>query len=399
MHWSTIKGGVVAALLLSVVTTSGAQAFDKARPFDRVSRTSVSSSWVYTAIRRLEREGFATGTPSENLLTGRELTRYEFATAVERIYRSLQPRVLEATEVGGLQECLYSFRRLLNEFSDDVAALGHDVAEMKIQVEALEQRLQRLERSEAAALPRLSDSDLDTKLRRRSFGLAPNTAFQPLRDPFGLTSLPDYLKLSPTLGGRPDVAARLGSARFGFKVDATDALPAGVQLPFEDPADRLGFEAQLSLPLGSYWLSAFYERETALADRYGLGNPYFQLGAAEGLGGAVSGSFSDRLAFRLETAQFQSLDDLQRLIYLKGGLRYALGSRYSLDLGYERSRQFGLPGSVRDSIAYTMGVGRSFGRNASLNLLYRIYGVAGDTNGAGDPDRDSSAVTQLTVKF
>jgi hypothetical protein len=324
------------------------------------------------------------------------LTRYEFASAVERIYRSIQPRVLDATEVGALREPLYSFRRLLNEFAADIGALGHDVAEMKVQVEALEQRLSRLERSGPAALPRFSENDLGASLRSRGLGLEPGLPHQGLHDPFGLTSLPDYLKTSSTLGLRPSLAARVGSAQLGLKVDDSN----GDRLPLENPADRLGFEAQLSLPLGSYWLSAFYERETALADRYGLGNPYFQFGGATGLGGAVSGNLSDRLNFRLETASFQSMDDLQRLIYLKGGLRYAIGSRYSLDLGYERSRQFGLPGSMRDGIAYTMGVGRSFGRNTSLNLLYRIYGTEADGSGStGNRERDSSAVTQLTVKF
>lgn len=396
MHWSTIKSGTIAALLLTLVTASGARAFEAGRPFDRVSKASASSSWAYGAIRRLERAGFSTGSPAGTFDGERELTRYEFASAVERIYRSIQPRVLDATEVGALREPIYSFRRLLNEFAPDIGALGHDVAEMKVQLEALEQRLSRLERSGAAALPRLAANELGSSLRGRGFGPAPSFASQGLHDPFGLTSLPDYLKPSPALGLRPGVAAQVGSARLGLKVDDS----SGARLPLENPADRLGFEAQLSLPLGSYWLSAFYERETALADRYGLGNPYFQFGGATGLGGAVSGNLSNRLNFRLETASFQSMDDLQRLIYLKGGLRYAIGSRYSLDLGYERSRQFGLPGSMRDGIAYTMGVGRSFGRNTSLNLLYRIYGTEADGSGStGNRERDSSAVTQLTVKF
>ncbi|MGV3722070.1 MAG: S-layer homology domain-containing protein [Actinomycetota bacterium] len=396
MHRSMINCGAIAALLLTLVTATGARAFEPGRPFDRVSKASASSSWAYSAIRRLERAGFSTGSPSGTFDGARELTRYEFASAVERIYRSIQPRVLDAMEAGALREPLYSFRRLLNEFAPDIGALGHDVAEMKVQVEALEQRLTRLERSGPAALPRLSGQDLGASLRSRGLGMAPGLTAAGLHDPFGLTSLPDFLKSTPIPDLRPGIAAQVGNARIGFKVDNSN----GARLPLENPADRLGFEAQLSLPLGSYWLSAFYERETALADRYGLGNPYFQFGAATGLGGAVSGNLSDRLNFRLETASFQSMDDLQRLIYLKGGLRYAIGSRYSLDLGYERSRQFGLPGSMRDGIAYTMGVGRSFGRNASLNLLYRIYGAEADGSGsAGNRERDSSAVTQLTVKF
>jgi hypothetical protein len=48
-------------------------------------------------------------------------------------------------------------------------------------------------------------------------------------------------------------------------------------------------------------------------------------------------------------------------------------------------------------MAYTMGIGRNFGRNASLRLLYRVYGEDGGSSGKGDGD--SSAVTQLTVKF
>lgn len=402
MH-TTAKTIAGAAILVSLFSAGSARAFDRGRAFDRVAATGKESAWTYRCIDRLEQAGFFNGSPEHTFNGRRELTRYEFAVAVERIYRSLQPRVLHATEPGTLPHSLYQFRRLLAEFAPDIAELGHDVAEMQTQVEALDQRLERLERSPGAtAGQRLANREFGADLKARGFGLGPKGVSPALNDPFGLTSLPDSLQASrpnPGIGLQPGLAARLGGARIGLKVDGPDPLSSVPNLPLEDPSDSLGLQAQLSLPLGSYWLSAFYGRETALADRYGLGNPYFNLGAASGLGGAVSGNFSDRLAFRLETARYQSLaDDLQRMIYLKGGLRYALGNGYSVDLGYERSRQFGLPGSIREGIAYTMGVGRNFGRNTSFRLLYRVYGEA-DGGTTGKSESDSSAVTQLTVKF
>ncbi|MCC2668136.1 MAG: S-layer y domain [Armatimonadetes bacterium] len=400
--YTTAKTIAGAAVLVSLFTANSARAFEPGRPFDRVSTSSKDSVWAYRRIAGLERAGFATGSPDDTFNGRRELTRYEFAVAVERIYRSLQPRVLHATETGTLRQSLFQFRRLLAEFAPDIAELGHDVTEMQTQVEALDQRLERLESSPSAPTgPRFRDREFGGDLRARGLSLSDRGASPALNDPFGLTALPASLQAFRPSGGfglQPGLAARLGAARIGLKVEGPDPLGTVQNLPLEDPADGLGFQAQLSLPLGSYWLSAFYGRETAMADRYGLGNPYFQLGAASGLGGAVSGNLSERLAFRLETARFQSLaDDLQRMIYLKGGLRYALGNGYSVDLGYEHSRQFGLPGSMRDGMAYTLGVGRNFGRNTSLRLLYRVYG---DTDGAaGKGDNDSSAVTQLTVKF
>jgi len=392
-----------AALLVTLFTANGARAFEMGRPFDRVSTTLDGTRWAYSSLARLEQAGFSTGSPADTFNGKRELTRYDFAVAVERIYRTLQSRVLGATEAGTLRTSLDNFRRLLHEFSPDIEGLGQDVAEMKGQLEALDQRLARLEQTSVPVTPAtvLPARDFGKALKERGFAVRDHASVAPLKDPFGLVSLPDSLRAPSQLSVRPGIAARVGSARIGFNIDRPDALTTMSGLPLEDPSDSLSYQAQLSLPLGSYWLSAFYGRESAATDAYHLGNPYFQLGSAEGLGGALSGHLSDRLAFRVETARYQSLDDdLQRMIYLKGGLRYAVGSGFSVNLGVERSRQFGLPGSIREGIGYTFGVGRSFGRNTNLSLLYRTYGVDGSgAASTGGHDQDSSAITQLTVKF
>lgn len=392
-----------AALFVTLFTANSAHAFEMGRPFERVSTTVDGARWAYSSLSRLEQAGFSTGSPVDTFNGKRELTRYDFAVAVERIYRSLQSRVLAAAEPGTLRTSLDNFRRLLQEFSPDIGGLGQDVSEMKGQLEALDQRLARLEQTSvpASATSALPERDFGKALKERGFaaGLRANGA--ELHDPFGLVSLPDSLKVPSQLSVNPGIAARVGSARIGLNIDRPSSLNTVSGLPLEDPADSLSYQAQLSLPLGSYWLSAFYGRESAATDSYHLGNPYFQFGSAEGLGGALSGRLSDRLAFRLETARYQSLDDdLQRMIYLKGGLRYAVGSGFSVNLGVERSRQFGLPGSIREGIGYTFGVGRSFGRNTNLSLLYRTYGADGSgAASSGGREQDSSAITQLTVKF
>jgi hypothetical protein len=392
-----------AALLVTLFTAHNAQAFEMGRPFDRVSTTVSGARWAYSSLTRLEQAGFSTGSPANTFTGKRELTRYDFAVAVERIHRSFQSRVLSATEPGSLRTSLDNFRRLLYEFAPDIEGLGQDVSEMKSQLETLDQRLARLEQTNGSASPAtlLPERDFGKALKERGFGGPQRPAVTALNDPFGLVSLPDALKAHAPLSMRPGIAARLGSARFGFNVDRPDSLVTMSGLPLEDPADSLSYQAQLSLPLGSYWLSAFYGRDSAASDSYRLGNPFFQFGASEGLGGALSGQFSDRLAFRVETARYQSLDDdLQRMIYLKGGLRYAVGSGFSVNLGVERSRQFGLPGSIREGIGYTFGVGRSFGRNTNLSLLYRTFGADGSgAANSGGRDQDTSAITQLTVKF
>src|SRR4051812_40139901 len=109
-----------AALLLGLALSVPARAENQANPFEKL----VVIHPAYQSVRLLEKHGYPTGSPEGTFDGKRERTRYEFALAVEKIYRSLQPRVLGASEVGTLREDISTFRDLLHEFEPELAALG-----------------------------------------------------------------------------------------------------------------------------------------------------------------------------------------------------------------------------------------------------------------------------------
>jgi len=196
-------------------------------------------------------------------------------------------------------------------------------------------------------------------------------------------------------------AAGLGPALLGFEIQAPRAPGSRERRALDDPAALTSYRAGLSRPVGRYLVSAFYDRQGALADRYGLGNPYLPRERMEGLGGAVSGPIGSRVGFLLETAALRPLDDdLTRTLYLRGDLNYLLGAGFGLGLGFERARQVGGLG-ILDTSTFTMGLFRSLGPNLRLDLLYRYYSVGrglGDFNTGRDPGA-SSAITQISVRF
>lgn len=374
------------ALLAVLLAAPGARAQERRGPFDRVPKAHPA----YTAVRVLESEGFYTGTPAGTFNGSRELTRYEFASAIERIYRSLQPRVLAATAPGALREDLAHFRALLDEFGSDVSALGPDAAEIRRQVDVLAERLSRLEKQAPPAAPRAEAAPAPSSGGRVRYGIQRALLGAP-RDPIGLAQRPAFLQPATGPGLQPDLGS-IGPFGVGVQLDGPNRGLAADRAPFEDPAASLGYRAQLSLPFGAYTLSAFYNQRGALADSYAVWDPYIHYGPGTGVGGAIGGPVSRHLAFQLEGASLQ--DDLSRTLYLKGRVHYAISSRLSLDLGLERFWDTGLAGGAADRSAFMMGIGRTLGPNSRMDLLFRR-----DTGDAGRDAGGSSAITQFSVRF
>ncbi len=374
--------GLSLALLLTGST--GTAALANGRPFDKPGLTSPA----YASLRKLEKAGYFTGFPQGTFDVAR--TRYEFAVAVERLYRSLQPRVLSAVEPGTLPEELGELRNLLDEFADDVADLGHDAKEIQRQVDAMRDRVDRLPKvavaEEAPASTRPAPV-LPVPRSGSTFGLRPalqasmlaaamaptGRSLRPARDSFVL---------------KPGLAAALGPAILGVQIQPPDRLGVLDSLPLRDRDLGQAYQAQISLPVGSYLLSAYYNRQGAAWDRYGL-SPFtaLNLGPSETVGAQVSGTlFSPRLGFSLHSGSTRTLQaDPSRFFSLGGGVTYDLGRGYNLGLGYQVTRQLGLVGGPADAGLF-MGFGRSFGRNARFDAIYR-----GGENG--------STITQVTVKF
>jgi hypothetical protein len=384
--FSKLLAGAVAALAL-LLAPAAAQALD-ARSFERLP----ASHSAYELVRELEEAGYFTGAQGGAFNGKRQLTRYEFAVAVERMYRGLQPRVAAAVEADTLPGEIRRFRRLLREFGPDIAELGHDVPEMNRQLAAIEDRVDRLPDTRPEQ-PTLFD-------RPRRYGLN-HRLRSPLRNEPAVPALRPLTLRSPAFGvAQPsELRASAGPLIAQLQVSQPDRLDTTPErLPFEDPADALGYRAQLSLPLGRTLLSAFYNREGPLSDRYMLHNPYFSTGPLEGVGGSFTGSLS-RFLVQLQAAQLRSQDDdLAEYLYLRGDLDYQLGSGFVLGVGLERTWMGG-PGDVQDFSTYIARVGRQFGKNARIELLYRYYQPGRGLMDAGRDLGNSSALTQISVRF
>lgn len=386
MHRWLAVGAVAAALVAG--PAMGAQE----RSFQKVALTH----WAYASVRLLESAGYQTGSPEGTFDGRRGLTRYEFAVAVERIYRALQPRVLAAAEPGTLRQSLREFGHLLGEFDDEIKGLGADVDELRQQVRTMEERLQRMERDKPARPTPLRGS-----IARAFIGALDRSAGA---DPLGLRERPSYLAPRLRPAAPAALGANLGPALVGIRADRPDTLTAGGKVPFTDPADLLDWDAQLNVPLGDFSVTAYYDRRGVLSDPFGLDNRYAALGRFEGVGGLIKGPFLfDRLRFTMGTARLQSLDhELLRGSYFNAGLRYQLGGGLTVGFGFEQIRATGL-GITQDGRALSLDIAKQFGNDGVyLGLLLKTYFTPGTGLGelAGTRDfTNSSAITQISVKF
>jgi len=148
-------------LILAFATTVWAQG-----PFNDVP----TDHWAYDAVNKLQQDGALIGYPDGTFSGKRPVTRYEFATAVARVIASLPP--LEKVDLSNYvtkdqlpsipnnlatkdmipdvskfitKPDLDRVSRLVNEFKDELAALGVDVDALKRDVAALDARLTILE--------------------------------------------------------------------------------------------------------------------------------------------------------------------------------------------------------------------------------------------------------------
>jgi hypothetical protein len=178
------------------------------------------------------------------------------------------------------------------------------------------------------------------------------------------------------------VAARLGPALVGFEIQEVATLTSDIGLPLANPDDSRNLYAYLTLPVGDYHATAYYNRLGANWDPFGQWSA-FSGSATQDIGGELRGPLTRRLDIQLQGGALRGLvDDPMQVDYLKGGLNYTLG-QFHLGAGYERFRQLGLQGGV--SSAYYLGISRDFGR-LGFNATLR----------SGE---NSSAVTQISIRF
>lgn len=191
--WALWAGAAVSAGVLLPVA-----AHAQAGPFADVPQTH----WAYDAVQQLAQRGIFTGYPDGTFAGKRALTRYEFAVALQRMLQEVQRNIAaielkpgppgpagaagkpgvpgargpvgptgppgptgvapgELAELrrqqGLLRNDITALQKLAQEFSSELAMLGADVEQLKRNLQALADRLTRLE-EKVAAIPRITGS-------------------------------------------------------------------------------------------------------------------------------------------------------------------------------------------------------------------------------------------------
>lgn len=393
---------ILATLVLAASSAWAAQG----KPFAKVERTHRS----YIAMAHLEKAGYYTGAPKETFAANnpakKQFTRYEFAVATERVYRSLQTRALSAVDPGAMREDLRVYLELLDEFAVEIADLGPDVEAMRKELKGQDDRLLRQQRSLEAnpiARPYSPTSNASTSgLSRSQNSVGLRGALQ---DTFAFDSLPKAPPLRPNAmaSGMPrlqpgGIAANLGPVNLSADIRPnTDLDTPEVQL-FTDSSDGFDSLLQANLTLGNSLVSAFYSRSNTRFDRYGLFSPQTMMGPTDSIGGGISGLIGSRVGYNLQGVQYRDrVEGTGKASSFSGGLSYQWGS-YDFALGYEqtRLRMFGGAGSYS---AYTAGVGRNIGSRARFDLKFRLSGPLNGEGGARGDAGSSSAITSFTVRF
>jgi hypothetical protein len=176
--------------------------------------------------------------------------------------------------------------------------------------------------------------------------------------------------------------------------------------------DRRAWDARVKVPISRAVLTGFYKRIGDAFDSPGywgrMGN-WINPRGIEGFGGTIEVPIWRRIVLDAEIADYnyrlfrRSGVPGSDLRYYRGGLRFPLTSRNSVDIGYEHVRyDADEPGGVdRLERYYNVGFGHQFSPNMSLKLLYQIMQVrsSGLLELPGF-DYDASIVaTQFQVRF
>ncbi len=138
-------------LMLGVPTISMAQAAPASGPFADVP----ADHWAYNSVDTLQKAGIVIGYPDGTYGGKRAMTRYEFAVAIARLLPLLKVDTSNLATKGDLsalqsdlesklaanQAALDALTKLVNEFQSELQRLGQDVAQIKMELAGLEQRV------------------------------------------------------------------------------------------------------------------------------------------------------------------------------------------------------------------------------------------------------------------
>lgn len=145
--------------------------------------------WAYEAVRDLADKGLVKGYPDGNFLGNRSLTRYEFATVIERLLETVSDMKASATPPAGVTEDdLNKIQVLVDKFQPQLDAIQADVTKAQSDIDTLRQEIDDL-RQDVADTKTLAAKAQDTA--NHSYGTS-------LSRKFSITGLVESRVISPS---------------------------------------------------------------------------------------------------------------------------------------------------------------------------------------------------------
>jgi hypothetical protein len=197
-----------------------------------------------------------------------------------------------------------------------------------------------------------------------------------------------------------------GRLRLGGEFAQSDwSSQTGADTSISETKEQQAVEGRVGYTFGKLDLEGFYKR---LGVGFDAPGSWGRIGrwknprGLEGIGGRLRLPLGGRTAIVAEGADYRfiGVQDAD-LTHVKAGVQFALTSRNSVDLGYERAEYQPPVGDDAVEEYVNIGFGHNFSPNAAFKVLYQIIDfTVGDTGLNPLRDYDAAvAVTQFTVKF
>ena len=103
--------------------------------------------WAYGSVDTLQKAGIVIGYPDGTYGGRRPMTRYEFAVAIARLINQIKPTDTSGLEarIAGNTDAINALKQLVDGFGPELTRLGQDVAAINARLDALEQRVGKVE--------------------------------------------------------------------------------------------------------------------------------------------------------------------------------------------------------------------------------------------------------------
>jgi hypothetical protein len=141
---SSLISGVL-AITAAVIALSAQPVLAQGTSFPDVP----TNHWAYQAVTDLANEGYVLGYPDGKFLGGRPMTRYEFATAIDRMVQTvnnlkttvngLNTAPVTPTGVPVTQDDLNKIQALVDEFQAQLTTIGSNITDLSASLDALRQ--------------------------------------------------------------------------------------------------------------------------------------------------------------------------------------------------------------------------------------------------------------------